>query len=115
MLRYYFEQMPVSDTNTDNNNLFKGLKIMEAGEKYTKHKGRYPVVNLSLKSAKQPDWNMAYDAMVNEIAKEFERHDDVLESARLLPDEKELFFAGSEEKKQPELIMRWQWNSLPVV
>ena len=30
MLRYYFEQMPVSDTNTDNNNLFKGLKIMEA-------------------------------------------------------------------------------------
>lgn len=91
MLRYYFEQMPVSDTNTDNNNLFKGLKIMEAGEKYTKHKGRYPVVNLSLKSAKQPDWNMAYDAMVNEIAKEFERHDDVLESARLLPDEKELF------------------------
>ena len=91
MLRYYFEQVPVSDTNTDNNNLFKGLKIMEAGEKYTKHKGRYPVVNLSLKSAKQPDWNMAYDAMVNEIAKEFERHDDVLESARLLPDEKELF------------------------
>ena len=57
MLRYYFEQVPVSDTNTDNNNLFKGLKIMEAGEKYTKHKGRYPVVNLSLKSAKQPDWN----------------------------------------------------------
>lgn len=57
---------------------------------------------------------MAYDAMVNEIAKEFERHDDVLESSRLLPDEKELF-AGSEEKKQPELIMRWQWNSLPVV
>ena len=91
MLRYYFEQVPVSDTNTDNNNLFKGLKIMEAGEKYTKHKGRYPVVNLSLKSAKQPDWNMAYDAMVNEIAKEFERHDDVLESSRLLPDEKELF------------------------
>lgn len=32
MLRYYFEQVPVSDTNTDNNNLFKGLKIMEAGE-----------------------------------------------------------------------------------
>ena len=49
MLRYYFERVPESGTNADKVNLFKGLKIMEAGENYTKHKGRYPVVNLSLK------------------------------------------------------------------
>ena len=47
MLRYFFERR-----KRDNSELFRGLKIMEAGEKYLSHMGKYPVVSISLKSMK---------------------------------------------------------------
>lgn len=92
MLKYYFEgSMGVDGEEQDNGRLFEGLKIMDAGEKYIKHQGQYPVIFLSLKSAKQPDYDMAYDSIVDEIAKEFRRHNRILESDRLLEEEKERF------------------------
>ncbi len=45
---------------------------MEAGEEYTKHMGQYPVIFLSLKSAKQPTYEMAYLSLANEIRKEYD-------------------------------------------
>ncbi|WP_459478279.1 PD-(D/E)XK nuclease domain-containing protein [Clostridium saccharoperbutylacetonicum] len=44
---YFFE-----NSEKDNSYLFEGLNIMEAGENYVSHMGQYPVINLSLKSAK---------------------------------------------------------------
>ena len=41
MLRYFFEL-----GTADNSELFRGLKIMEAGEKYLTHMGKYPVINI---------------------------------------------------------------------
>ena len=35
------------------------------------HQQQYPVINLSLKSAKQPDFEMAYKSLIDEIAGEF--------------------------------------------
>lgn len=61
MLKYYFEKAyDENGIETDNSSLFEGLRIMEAGELYTKHMGQYPVISFSLKSAKQPmqTWNL---------------------------------------------------------
>lgn len=54
MLRYFFEDTGDTEKNARNKALFQGLKIMEAGETYTDQMGMYPVINLTLKSAKQP-------------------------------------------------------------
>ena len=99
MLRYFFEKEFTAEGEAiDNSGLFKGLKIFGAGESYLKHMGQYPVISLSLKSAKQPDFEMAYDAVVNEISKEFVRHNYVIDGDWLLTEEKELFIRIREKK-----------------
>lgn len=92
MLKYYFEAGHDRDgCETDNSGLFQGLKIMDAGERYVRDLGRYPVISLSLKSSKQPDFGMAFDAMVNEISKEFDRYNYIISGDILLPEEKEQY------------------------
>lgn len=92
MLRYYFEKDMGTDKNSaDNRSLFEGLKILDTGEPYTEQMGRYPVVSLSLKAAKQPDWNFAYECLIDELSREFDRHKQVLESPYLSDAEKERF------------------------
>ena len=93
MLQYFFEDMreQLTGEKKDNSYLFKGLNIMDCGEDYTSYMGKYPVINLSLKSAKQPDFEMAYDSIIDEISKEYIRHYFILESDKLLENEKEAF------------------------
>ncbi|MDE6887318.1 MAG: ATP-binding protein [Eubacterium sp.] len=82
MLQYFFEDARNADgTKKDHSNLFNGLKIMHTGEKYLSHMGQYPVISLSLKSAKQPDLDLAYRMLVRQIAGEFERHQFVMQGA----------------------------------
>lgn len=47
---------------------------MRAGDNYTKHMGQYPVISLSMKSAKQPSFDKAYGMLKRQIANEFRRH-----------------------------------------
>ena len=85
MLQYFFEErIDLDGTVKDNEYLFKDTKIMNEGDKYLKHMGQYPVINLSLKSAKQPDFDMAYACIKGEIAKEFIRHRQVLDDKNML-------------------------------
>lgn len=92
MIKYFFEKALDQDGKEENNlYLFEGLHIAEAGEEYTRYMGQYPVISLSLKSAKQPDFEMACEAVINEISKEFERHNYVICDDQLLPEEKEEF------------------------
>ena len=77
MLKYFFEK-PL-DGNS-NQYLFSDKKIGEAGEKYTGYQQRYPVIQLSLKSGKQPDFELAYKMLKKEIIQEFERHRYVIDS-----------------------------------
>ena len=44
-----------------------------------KYQQGYPVINLSLKSAKQPNYEMAYGSLVDDIINEYQRHAYVLE------------------------------------
>lgn len=88
MLRTFFEKdIDLYENITDNSHYFDGMKICEAGENYTKHMGQYPVISLSLKSAKQPTFDMAYKMLVDQISLEFKRHRYILNSNTLLEDE----------------------------
>ena len=82
MLRYFFEDTGDKLKNEQNKELFRGMKITEAGEKYTEQMGMYPVINLTLKSAKQEDFENAYYTLQVEIASEFDRHRSVIETGR---------------------------------
>ena len=74
MLRYFFEDTGNAEKNEENKLLFQGLSIMEQGRKYTGHMAAWPVINLTLKSAKQPSFESAYGKMKRAIADEFQRH-----------------------------------------
>lgn len=84
ILQYFFED--ARDDNgkkIDNKYLFDGLNIMQTGERYLAHMGQYPVINLSLKSGKQPDFEMARDSLIDEIQQEFQRHKYIIKSSSL--------------------------------
>ena len=78
MLKYFFEK-----SDKDNSYLFEGLEIMKAGEKYLEHMGQYPIINLSLKSAKQPNFDRAFKCIKEEISKEYRRYKEILQGEAL--------------------------------
>ncbi len=84
MLRYFFEDTGDAEKNLQNRGLFQGMKIMEAGEAYVQQMGMYPVLNLTLKSAKQDSLENAYYTMQTEIAAEFDRHRAFVERGKAL-------------------------------
>ena len=80
MIRRFFEdEITEEGEEVDNGYLFDGLAITECGEEILSHQQQYPVIFLTLKSAKQPTYEMAYACLVDEICKEFERHSYVLQ------------------------------------
>lgn len=91
MLRYFFEDTGNSEQNTRNAALFKGLKIMDAGDSYISQMGKFPVINLTLKSAKQTTFESAYYKIKEEIAEEFRRHDFLLQASVFSATEKQMF------------------------
>jgi hypothetical protein len=86
MLQYFFEDARNREgEKVDNSYLFEGLNIMSQGEEYLSHMGQYPVINLSLKSGKQPTFDMAYSMICREISSEFMRHQFILKDDKLEP------------------------------
>ena len=84
MLQYFFEDMRMEGGGKkDNAYLFEHMNIMEAGEAYLVHMGSYPVINLTLKDAKQPDFGLAYEAVKRQIADEYFRHRYILQAESL--------------------------------
>jgi len=77
----------------DNTEYFAKMKIWQEKEICEKYQGKYPVITLSLKSAKQPTFELAYQMIVEQIASEFKRHRYLLKSDVLLEDEKERYQA----------------------
>ncbi|MBQ9438923.1 MAG: AAA family ATPase, partial [Lachnospiraceae bacterium] len=75
MLKTFFEKECGRDgTPADNSRYFEGMKVMDAGEQVLSKMGKFPVINLSLKSAKQPDFRTAFRTLRDEIIYEFRRH-----------------------------------------
>ena len=92
MIRRFLEdERTRSGERIDNGHLFDGLKIAECGEEILSHQQQYPVIFLSLKSAKQPNFEEAYKKLCGEIAGEFRRHQYLLEGNSLADDRKNIF------------------------
>ena len=92
MIRRFLEdERTRSGERIDNGYLFDGLKIAECGEEILSHRQQYPVIFLSLKSAKQPNFQEAYKKLCGEIAGEFRRHQYLLEGNSLADDQKNIF------------------------
>lgn len=84
MLKYYFEDDRDRQGNKrDWSHLFKGLKIMDAGESILSHMGQYPVIYLTFKDAKRQDYETSYLGIADVIADEFKRHDFLLDYLKL--------------------------------
>lgn len=95
MLQYFFEDARDYEGNKINHKeLFEGLNICNEDEKYIKHREQYPVIALSLKSAKQPNFDSAYAMMVRAVADEFRRHSFILKDEKL-----------ANQKERYELLM----------
>lgn len=92
MVKTYFEnEIDLQGEVIDNSQYFEGKNISKAGEMYTSHMGKYPVISLSLKSAKQPNFEMAYASLLDEIIGEYRRHSYVLRGKVLMQEEEEKY------------------------
>ena len=92
MIRRFFEdEINERGEKNDNGYLFDGLAVSRCGEDILRHQQQYPVISLSLKSAKQPDFDTAYGNICREIADEFRRHRYVLEAGKLDEDQVDVF------------------------
>ena len=89
MIRRFLEdEITKYGESIDNSYLFDGLAISCCGEDILQHQQQYPVIFMSLKSAKQPDFKEAYQKLCEEIAGEFRRHQYVLGANILAEDQK---------------------------
>lgn len=94
MIRTFFELEYDRDGNVaDNSRYFEGKRITEAPDEILSMMGKYPVINLSLKSAKQPSFFEAGLKLRDDIIYEFSRHSYLLESEELNAEEKENYEA----------------------
>ncbi|MBQ7563892.1 MAG: AAA family ATPase, partial [Lachnospiraceae bacterium] len=84
MLRCFFEE-------GRNPEMFRGLRIMEAGEKYTSMMGKYPVIFLTLKSAKTNSFYGAFMGIRDQIIQAFQAHEYVLSSPDMDEETRETF------------------------
>ena len=92
MLRRFFEdERTRSGEQIDNGDLFDGLKVAACGEEVLQHQQQYPVIFLSLKSAKQPNFEEAYKKICKALAEEFRRHQYLLAGNSLADDQKIMF------------------------
>lgn len=106
MLQCFFEDERHWNTGEkkDNTALFNGMNIMDEGHKYTSQMGQYPVINLSLKSAKQGTLELAFKCLREEISSEFRRHQFIVESD-LLKDQKEEFLKIAKKDEDMSLYI----------
>ena len=92
MLRTFFELEYDRDGNIiDKKRYFEGKKIMDASDEILSMMGKYPVIKLSLKSAKQPGFKAAFKALRDEIKSEYSRHNYILDSNKLSEEERRMF------------------------
>ena len=106
MLRYFFEDTGNEEKNAQNRELFQGMKILDAGEFYTNQMGMYPVISLTLKSAKQENYDTALYMLQTAVGTEFERHRSIVERGKtsLSLSEYEQYIEIAEEKADEKAI-----------
>ena len=94
MIQRFFEK-----TDESNAYLFDGLKISEFPE-CMQYQGQYPVISLSLKSMKQGSYKDAFHMFKVLIAREYDRHKDILKSGKISDSERDLFHSILDQKAE---------------
>ncbi len=94
MIQRFFEK-----TDESNAYLFDGLKISEFPG-CMQYQGQYPVISLSLKSMKQGSYKDAFHMFKVLIAREYDRHKDILKSDKISDSEKDLFHSILTQKAE---------------
>ncbi|MBQ9211466.1 MAG: AAA family ATPase [Clostridia bacterium] len=88
MIRRFVEDTRNEAVNTENRELFQGLKIMEAGERYTHQMTSYPVINITLQTVKGSTFGVAWPALRNLIRDLYNDKSYLLESEALTDTDK---------------------------
>ena len=92
MLRTFFElEYDSKGSPVDKKRYFEGKRIMGASEEILSMMGKYPVIRLSLKSAKQPSFFGAFVKLRDEIYEEILRHDYLKKSDSLSEEDLSIF------------------------
>ena len=110
MLRTFFElEYDREGKPIDKRRYFEGKKIMHASPEILSMMGQYPVIKLSLKSAKQSDYLTSFKKLREEIIWEYRRHSylwekDILPEGERLELEQLSLAAGDEALSDREKI-----------
>ncbi len=83
MLRYFFDI-----TEKDNAYLFEGKEIMAHEKEVEPYRNAFPVISLSMKSAKQGNYSRALFGICMEIREQFIKYSYILDSDRITETEK---------------------------
>ena len=103
-LRTFFElEYDFSGEVIDKPRYFAGKKIMDTSPDILDMMGRYPVINLSLKSAKQDTYRTSALCIRDELVSEITRHDYLASSDKLSGDEKQKFKSLLSSKDQRDI------------
>ncbi|MCK4608671.1 MAG: AAA family ATPase [Gammaproteobacteria bacterium] len=84
--------------------LFKGLKIIQAGEKYSAQQGKYPVIFITFKEIKESNFAMAYDRLYELILKIFDGFSYLIDSSELT----------DRQKRSYQLILNREANQAQI-
>ncbi len=104
MLKTFFELEYDYEGNViDKKRYFEGKKIMNAPDKILSMMGQYPVIKLSLKSAKQSDFVTAFMKLRDEIILEYRRHSYLWTKEILPEDDREELLLLSKAIKDKDL------------
>ena len=71
--------------------MFDNLNIAKAGDGYMQHQGKYPVIFVSFKSAKERKFTDAYDKLWALISDTYREHRYLMTSTKLHADDKEAY------------------------
>ena len=95
MLNYFF-----NIKYKDEPNIFEGLNISKEGEKYLKHKNKYPVIFITLKDVKGRTWEEQIEQIKQAIVNMYKEHRYVLE---ILEDYEKEIYINILSKKATEI------------
>lgn len=88
MLRLFFEK-----TDQDTSVYFRSKAIWTCGSKYQRYQGKYPVIYLSFKDVKYPNWADALQDIRSNIRNEYARHIELATSEACNPVEQAYYQA----------------------
>lgn len=78
MLKYFFDV-----NEKDNAYIFDRLRISECSDEFKNYRNTHPVIMLSMKGGKQPDFNMALGSLCNEVRRQYIKYRYITDTDRL--------------------------------